>query len=332
MRHDLVHGGSLDKMRAAFPNASGPWIDLSTGINPWPYPVPDVSPDTLNALPTRDAYQQCRAAMASVIGVPADTLALAPGSELLIRMLPQIISPKRVAVLTPTYGDHAQVWRTAGCDVLETTSPLSLSSDVDAVAICNPNNPDGRLFQPDELEAARAKLAERGGWLIVDEAYTDLAPELSLARHAGAPGLIVLRSFGKFYGLAGLRLGAIIASEDILRPISNLLGVWPVSGLALDIGKRAYQDTSWQVSTRARLDDARRRLDEILVGTGIKEVHGTNLFRFVECEDAHLIWRRLAERGIYVRRFSWSNQHLRFGLIANEAAETRLLEALSLSV
>ncbi|HCX09736.1 MAG TPA: threonine-phosphate decarboxylase, partial [Hyphomonas sp.] len=95
---------------------------------------------------------------------------------------------------------------------------------------------------------------------------------------------------------------------------------------------RAYQDTSWQVSTRARLDDARRRLDEILVGTGIKEIHGTNLFRFVECEDAHLIWRRLAERGIYVRRFSWSNQHLRFGLIANEAAETRLLEALSLSV
>lgn len=329
MRHDLVHGGSLDKMRAAFPDASEPWIDLSTGINPWPYPVPDVSPDMLNALPTHDAYQQCRAAMASVIGAPSDTLALAPGSELLIRLLPQIISPRHVAVLTPTYGDHVQVWRTAGCDVMETTAPLSRTHDADAVIICNPNNPDGRLFNPDELDTARAELAERGGWLIVDEAYADLAPELSLARHAGAPGLIVLRSFGKFYGLAGLRLGAIIAPEDILRRVSNLLGVWPVSGLALGIGKRAYQDTSWQVSTRARLDDARKRLDEILMGTGITEIHGTSLFRFVGCDNAHLIWRRLAERGIYVRRFSWSNQHLRFGLVANETAEMRLREALS---
>lgn len=329
MMDDLRHGGSLDRMRAAFPDAPEPWIDLSTGINPWPYPVQPVRPDTLQALPTHAAQVRCRDAMAASIGAPAEALQLAPGSELLIRLLPRIISPRRVAVLQPSYGDHAQVWRAAGCDVIETDAPLASAESVDAVVLCNPNNPDGRVFDPEELEMARATLAARGGWLIVDEAYASLSPDISMAGRGGADGLIILRSFGKFFGLAGVRLGALIAPDDILRAMSDLLGAWPVSGPALDLGALGYADAAWQAGTRQRLNAGRQTLDRILLSGGFSNILGTNLFRFAECDDAHGRWRRLAEAGIYVRRFAWSDRHLRFGLPGTRAAEIRLKSALS---
>ena len=331
MKNDLLHGGSLDHMREAFPGAPEPWIDLSTGINPWPYPVPHFPSDTLQHLPTEAAYNHCRTAMANALGARPDTLALAPGSELLIRLLPRIIAPNCVVVLQPSYGDHAQVWRAAGCEVIETHDPLSRAKTADAVVLCNPNNPDGRLFDPSELNALRQELAHRGSWLIVDEAYADLAPEFSLAQYGGEPGLIVLRSFGKFFGLAGLRLGAILAPDNILKEMRDLLGVWPVSGLALEVGAQAYSDHAWQADTRKKLEEARKRLDGILRDGGFRNIQGTDLFRFVACEDAHGVWRQLAEAGIYVRRFPWSKEHLRFGLPADETAEARLRAALSLS-
>ena len=255
MKNDLLHGGSLDHMREAFPGAPEPWIDLSTGINPWPYPVPHFPSDTLQHLPTEAAYNHCRTAMANALGARPDTLALAPGSELLIRLLPRIIAPNCVVVLQPSYGDHAQVWRAAGCEVIETHDPLSRAKTADAVVLCNPNNPDGRLFDPSELNALRRELAKRGGWLIVDEAYAELTSDLRLAQYGGEPGLIVLRSFGKFFGLAGLCLGAIFAPDKILAEMTNLLGVWPVSGLALEVGAQAYADRAWQADMRKRLEE-----------------------------------------------------------------------------
>ncbi|WP_339680661.1 threonine-phosphate decarboxylase CobD [uncultured Hyphomonas sp.] len=329
MKDDLLHGGSLDRMREAFPYAPKPWVDLSTGINPWPYPVSPFPSDTLQHLPTQTAYHHCQSVMANAIGASSDTLVLAPGSELLIRLLPRIISPRRVVVLQPSYGDHAQVWRAAGREVIETHDPMSLANTADAVVLCNPNNPDGRLFDPSELKALRRELAKRGGWLIVDEAYAELTPDLSLAQYGGEPGLIVLRSFGKFFGLAGLRLGAMFAPDKILAEMTNLLGVWPVSGLALEVGAQAYADHAWQADMRNRLEEGRKRLDLILREVGFRHVQGTNLFRFVSCEDAHGVWQQLAKAGIYVRRFPWSEEHLRFGLPADEAAEARLRAALS---
>jgi cobalamin biosynthesis protein CobC len=327
---DLVHGGSLDWMRTAFPDAPGPWIDLSTGINPWPYPVTPFRTGALERLPTQADYERCRVAMATSIGAPVDSLTLAPGSELLIRLLPRIISPKRVAVLRPGYGDHAQAWHAAGCDVIETSDPLAHINQVDAIVVCNPNNPDGRVFDPHELNFARSELAKHGGWLIVDEAYADLIPQQSLAKHAGADGLIMLHSFGKFYGLAGVRLGAITAPVRVRRGMNELLGTWPVSGMALELGAHAFGDTVWQTEMRHTLEDARKSLDKILLSGGFQNIQGTDLFRLVECDDAHGRWRELAEAGIYVRRFSCSGRHLRFGLPRTEADADRLRIALTL--
>lgn len=331
MRRDWTHGGAIDRMQAQFPDAPSPWIDLSTGINPWPYRDPDHDQAVFNRLPTRAAYDACRDAMAAAIGAPPESLCLAPGSELLIRTLPRLLSPSRVAVLSPTYGDHAEVWRAAKCEVLEREDPLACAEEVDMIVLCNPNNPDGQTFAPDALRTALAILAQKRGWLIVDEAYADLRPNLSLAAAGGTDGLIILRSFGKFYGLAGLRLGAMIAPPRLCEQMTDQLGAWPVSSGALEIGARAYRDIGWQSRTRATLTEMRILLDQVLTTHGIEIVGGTDLFRLVRPGDAPALWQRLAEAGIYVRRFDALPGHLRIGLPANEIQLARLNEALSLS-
>lgn len=330
MTGDLIHGGAIDQMRTAFPNAPEPWIDLSTGINPWPYPHIDLSPASLADLPTKAMYDACREAMGSALGAAPETLLLSPGSELLIRLLPDIIRPRRIAVLSPTYGDHVAAWKTAGAEVIQTQDPLSYSGRVDAIVLCHPNNPDGRLFDLGALETARQTLAARGGWLIIDEAYADLIPSLSFAPKGGADGLIILRSFGKFFGLAGVRLGAMLAPNTVRKAMAERLGIWPVSGAALEIGARGYADTDWQTQTRKRLSVTARELDVALKAAGLNLVGGTDLFRLVETNDAHAVFRYLANAGLYVRRFNWSETHLRIGLPATPAAPTRLLNALSL--
>ena len=330
MSGDLIHGGALDVMRAMFPHAPEPWMDLSTGINPWPYPYVDPALEKLAHLPLQAEFTACRDAMAASIGAPSQSVLLAPGSELLIRLLPDLLHLKRVAILSPTYGDHATAWTRVGAEILHHPNPLSLAGSVEAVIVTQPNNPDGRVFDRTELERARETLAKRKGWLIVDEAYADLAPELSLAPRAGTPGLIVLRSFGKFFGLAGLRLGALLAPADIQAAMADRLGAWPISGLALDIGAHAYADFDWQTRMRQQLRGASFRLKETLVRGGLSVIGGTGLFQYISTSNADRVFEHLAERGIYVRRFEGSKTHLRVGLPASPEGERRLAEALSL--
>ncbi|MEM9572546.1 MAG: threonine-phosphate decarboxylase CobD [Pseudomonadota bacterium] len=330
MTKDLLHGGALDVVRAAFPDAPEPWIDLSTGINPWPYPDSHVSPEVLAHLPTQADQAACRAAMAAAIGASPHSILLAPGSELLIRLLPDCLPARRVAILSPTYGDHADAWARSGTDIVRSEHPLEAAAEVDAVVVTHPNNPDGRRFDLEALEQARRTLTARGGYLIIDEAYADLHPEQSLASHAGADGLIILRSFGKFFGLAGVRLGATLAPANVRERLAARLGVWPVSGAALEIGTRAYADTAWQTETRHRLAAAAARLDAVFSRAGLPPCGGTDLFRYIEVADAHEAFAHFARLGIYVRRFEWSKRHLRIGLPATQVAETRLAEALNL--
>lgn len=325
------HGGALDLMRTRFPQAPEPWIDLSTGINPWPYPLDSPQPETLQRLPTATATATCRDAMAEAFGAPVESVLPIPGSELLIRLLPTLLRPRRgtrVAITRPTFADHAEVWRAAGCQVIETSDPLDALTSTDLVVLCNPNNPDGRVWSPDRLEVARTVLSERGGWLIVDEAYADVRPDLSMAAGGGRAGLILLRSFGKFFGLPGLRLGSLIAPQDTLKIGRQCLGIWSVSGPALAAGAQAYRDHGWQQDTRHRLATARARLDAVLNSAGLRVAGGVDLFRFVEVDDAGSVWLRLAKCGISVRRFDWSRNRLRIGLPPDAEAEARLAQAL----
>ncbi|MEM7781092.1 MAG: threonine-phosphate decarboxylase CobD [Pseudomonadota bacterium] len=323
------HGGQIDAMATAFPDAPLPWIDLSTGINPFAYPLPPIPTEAWARLPTAADRERCEAAMAAAFGCERAHCRAVPGTELVIRQLPRILKVKRVALRGRSYADHIESWRAAGAKVISVDDPLEHVGAVDAVVLVNPNNPDGKRWSLDRIEATRAKLASRGGWVIVDEAYADLDPALSMAAMAGREGLIILRSFGKFFGLAGIRLGAVLAAPSTLSDLADQLGEWDVSGPAQSLGASAYADLEWQNATRLKLRTARDDLSKLLASAGIEEVGGTDLFRFVRVRDAAALWEALASKGIAVRRFHSDDHHLRIGLPDTDGL-CRLAEALSL--
>ncbi|MEM9387049.1 MAG: threonine-phosphate decarboxylase CobD [Pseudomonadota bacterium] len=329
-----MHGGALDIVRASFPDAPTPWVDLSTGINPWPWPVPPIPEASLHHLPRREAFDACREAMASAFGAPVDSVLPVPGSELIIRLLPSALgaSSRQICLGRATYADHAIAWRAAGAAIREVDDPLSADPDEDVV-ICNPNNPTGQTWEPAALEAAWAAREGTDRWLIIDEAYADLTPTRSLAPSGGRDGLVILRSFGKFFGLAGVRLGALIAPGPVIKAVEQLLGQWAVAGPALWLGTRAYADRGWQEQTRQRLQQGQETLDHALheaaTAYQLTIEGGTALFRYVRVRDAHALWFALARSGVYVRRFRWSPHHLRIGLPSDTQGLERLREAVT---
>lgn len=327
MSDDLRHGGALDRLRLRFPSAPEPWLDLSTGINPWPFPAPPLHELGLSHLPRAADADVTRRAMAACWACDRQRIVLTPGTELGIALLPRIRPAGRVAVVSPTYGDHARAWTASGGAVSEVPDLPSAESPFDVVVVVNPNNPDGRRHAPPRLLALADAMAGRGGHLVVDEAYGDTEPALSVAPHAGHPGLIVLRSFGKFFGLPGVRLGAVLGPPSLVGSLGDLLGSWAVSGPALALGTRAYADRSWQAKTRQRLAAEAAALDRVLEQQDRRIVGGTTLFRLVRCPDAHALWHHLARAGIATRRFDWDHTILRVGLPPSSEARARLRQA-----
>jgi cobalamin biosynthetic protein CobC len=255
----------------------------------------------------------------------------APGTQILIETLPRLLAPSRVAVLGPTYAEHAAAWARAGHAVAEVAGVDALGEARVAV-IVDPNNPDGRTHPLAERRALAAALGQRGGLLIADEAFADLEPVESLCPHVSAPdlapGLVVLRSFGKTYGLAGLRLGFAIADPATAARIAAALGPWAVSGPALAIGRAALSDAAWRAqAARDRAADA-ARLDRMIARAGGQIVGGTSLFRTADFPDGPDLYRRLAASGIAVRRFAERPERLRFGLPPDKAGWCRLSRVL----
>ena len=328
----LLHGGDLTAARARYPQAPTPWVDLSTGISPWPYPIPDLPPEVWSRLPEPAAVAGLARIAGDAYGLSAGARAVpAPGTQALIQLLPRLRPTGTVAVVGPTYAEHAHCWRQAGHDVV---AALDLASAVGAspavVVVTNPNNPDGRVVPPEDLIAAAASLAGRGGWLVVDEAFADLMPAVSVAGAADQPGLIVLRSFGKTYGLAGLRLGVLLAAEALAALVDAALGPWVVSGPAIAVGGAALADRTWLDRTRQRAEAAAARLDGVLAAAGISVLGGTPLFRLAQCPGGAAPWvARLGRAGLHVRAFPEQPDQLRFGLPGPEADWRRLVDALA---
>ncbi len=325
----LSHGGHLGAARRLFPGAPEPWLDLSTGINPVAYPMPPLPPDCLTRLPEPEAVTRLEGAAAAAYGVsdPACVVA-APGTQILINLLPRLWALPDIAILGPTYAEHAHAWALAGSRVRAVTDFPALDSSAGA-ALCNPNNPDGRRTAPAELIALADRIAARDGLLVVDEAFMDLeGPGLSLAGALPHPALIVLRSFGKTHGLAGLRLGFALAAPDRADAIRAALGPWAVSGPAIAAGMAALADRRWRDATAARLASDVAVLDALLTEAGMTVIGGTNLFRLAETERAEEVFSRLGRAGIMARRFEDQPHWLRFGLPANETEFSRLRAAL----
>lgn len=326
----LVHGGRLEAARRAFPGAPKPFVDLSTGINPVAYKVPALDPAVFARLPEPEAVAALQAAAANAYGAadPAMVVA-APGTQSLIQILPRLFAPARVGVVGPTYAEHEAAWRGAGHDVRELAWPEREAPDRDIVVLCNPNNPDGRRIEPSDLRARAESLGRSGGLLVVDEAFADFEPPgFSLAPVLPREGLVVLRSLGKAYGLAGLRLGFALASAPIAARLRAAIGPWAVSGPAIAIGTLALGDAAWREAAGRRLARDAARLDALLSDSGLDVLGGTSLFRLARHPFASALFDRLGHAGLLVRRFADHPEWLRFGLPDGDATFDRLRDAL----
>jgi len=316
------HGGDLGRAIARFGGTPADWIDLSTGINRLPWPVPPLPADAWRALPTATATAAAVEAARTAWGVRGPALALA-GAQAAIQLLPRLAPPGRAGILAPTYNEFAAAFAAEGWRVEEVAAPDRLAG-CEAAVVVNPNNPDGRRLEPSALVA----LAGKVGLLIVDESFADPHPEVSLAG-AELPGnLLVLRSFGKFHGLAGVRLGFVLGAADLLAALARRAGPWPVSGPALALGAAALADADWRDRTIARLARDAARLDAMAAAAGWSCLGGTSLFRLYDTGDAAAAQARLARARIWSRVFPYSPSWLRLGLPGPEAEWTRLTSAL----
>jgi cobalamin biosynthetic protein CobC len=324
----LEHGGDLARASKEYGIPREDWLDLSTGVNPLGYPVPAVPaqgwlrlPDDSNPLLLRTASDYYQ----------ADWLLPVAGSQAAIRALPRLRPRSQVLVSALTYNEHAHAWQRGG-HAVQTVRVREFDaqlSQTDVLIVCNPNNPTGERIEPGQLLDWCAALAARGGWLIVDEAFIDTIPEASLTSLATRPGLIVLRSLGKFFGLAGARVGFVFASADLRRALEDELGPWTVSGLAQFAACAALSDRSWQAQTRDALVKAGQRLNTLLARAGVA-AKGTALFQWWQGEHADELHRELARKAILTRRFRDAEPNgIRFGLPGIEKEWQRLEQALN---
>ncbi len=307
------HGGGLMTAAAAFPDAPLPWLDLSTGINPEPWRGQRATDEALNRLPDPAALIQLEAVAAAAFGAAPERTAAVAGAEAAIRLLPLLLGVRAVEVVGPTYGAHAEAWRAAGVATRLIAPDQAAASQAGVLVIVNPNNPDGRLIGRADLAAMARARSKAGRWLVVDESFIECAPDDSVSDLA-EPGLIVLRSFGKFYGLAGVRLGFMLAAPELIRRLRALQGDWPVGADALALGCGAYADVAWRRNTQATLVQRAERLDVMLTQAEFEIIGGTSLFRMTRTPLADPWFRHLCRAGILTRPFDHTPDALRFGV------------------
>jgi len=322
----LEHGGRLLRAASEYGIPAEDWLDLSTGISPFAWPVPPLPPSVWQRLPEDDdgLTEAARAYYGHASLLPV------AGSQAAIQALPALRARSRVGVLDPGYAEHAHAWQRAGHKVerVDAEALFARAARYDVIVLIHPNNPGGERFELDALLALHATLARRGGWLVVDEAFIDATPAHSLCAVHALPGLIVLRSVGKFFGLAGARAGFVCAEPALLVALRERLGPWTLSGPARHVLKLALADTAWQATQRERLHTASAQLSTLLARHGLAPDAGCAFFQWLRDERAPALQRALARQGVLVRRFEQPHS-LRFGLPGDAAAFARLEAALA---
>ncbi|MFK3680284.1 threonine-phosphate decarboxylase CobD [Pseudomonas sp. NPDC088890] len=321
----LEHGGRLQRAVRHYGIAREQWLDLSSGIAPWSYPIPPIPIEAWARLPeTEDGLEQ---AARRYYG--AEHLLAVAGSQAAIQALPHLRAAGRVGVLGPCYAEHPYAWQRAGHQLVELDDEqVEQALDrLQVLLLVNPNNPTGRTVPRERLLDWHARLARRGGWLVVDEAFMDNTPEHSVVDCAERAGLIVLRSFGKFFGLAGVRLGFVMAEPSLLLRLAELLGPWTVAGPTRVLGQACLADEQAHVAQIVSCRQASQRLASLLNDAGLTPSGGCDLFQYIRGEQAARLHDFLAQRGILVRLFEHPAA-VRLGLPASAADEQRLRLAL----
>jgi cobalamin biosynthetic protein CobC len=323
----LEHGGQLYKAAQKYQIPLHEWLDLSTGINPLGWMIEHMLPNHVWAqLPQEDdglvqvasSYYQ------------TDSLLATAGSQAAIQALPMLRDRSTVAIVTPSYAEHAHAWQQSNHKVLliDANQIDNIIEQADVLVMINPNNPTGTHYEQQQLLRWQQILAAKSGWLIIDEAFIDATPEYSLIEHCPKAGLIILRSLGKFFGLAGLRVGFVYAEQAILNRLATHLGPWPIAHASRYIAKQALADTKWQRQTQQQLHQQSIRLQQLLSAFDLEPSGSCALFQWVKTSNAASIHRQLAKQGILTRYFDKPSS-LRFGLAKTEQDWNRLQTALS---
>jgi cobalamin biosynthetic protein CobC len=305
MSNTRDHGGGLDAAVAQFGGTRDDWLDLSTGINAIPYPIPDIPDNFWHALPDSHAQNTLLNAARGFWNVPATANIIATsGVSQLIAMIPSLLPSNRVEIIGPTYNEHAAAFVADGWNVGETGNVR---------VVVHPNNPDGRLHQITTQETQDTDLT------IIDESFCEVTPTETLIELAREPNVIILKGLGKFWGLAGLRLGFAIGAPELIRKLTDRIGPWAISGPAQFIGNAALRDQSWAKDTRKRLKADTARLDNLMAQHGAEIIGGTHLFRLYDTDNAVDFQHRLAKQFVWTRVFPYSSKWLRLGLPGTDA-------------
>lgn len=329
----IEHGGALDRTVAHFGGARSDWIDLSTGINPEVFPLPEIGPELWNRLPDEALLASAIRAARTYYGAGHQAgIVAAPGTQALIQILPDLMGKGNVAILGPTYQEHERTFHQAGWTVSNCANIDAIPETAKVAVVVNPNNPDGRIVPLESLLDLARHMHDRGGFLIVDEAFADSHSEISIAAHTGMDGLIVLKSFGKFFGLAGLRLGFALAAPDVAQMLEARLGPWAVSSPALAIATHAFSDRARLADYAARLHARRAMLADALSKAGLAEIGGTMLFALIKFEQAGQLHEALCKQHVLTRKFDYAPQWLRFGLPLDENAADVLRHRLNMAL
>lgn len=327
---EVKHGGGLAEAAARYGGSPADWLDLSTGINPVPAALPDLSSAVWARLPDRDLMDDARAAAARFYATSGCCLPLpAPGTQAAIQRLPALAGNRGdAAILGHTYGEYAHVFARAGLrvDIIDRLSGVSDRHRI--VVVVNPNNPDGRIVARDDLLALADRMAARSGFLVVDEAFADANPVESLAADAGGDGLIVFRSFGKFFGLAGLRLGFVLASPSTAERFAQAFGPWAVSGPALAAAAALMRDEAGISRLKRSIAERGGAMRAVLHRAKLTIRGETPLFFLVEHSRAGALRAALCNERILVRAFDYAPDWLRIGLSPDPAADRRFEDAL----
>ncbi|MBN9670438.1 threonine-phosphate decarboxylase CobD [Roseibium aggregatum] len=327
----MEHGGDLTLAMERFGGNREDWLDLSTGINPHSYPLKGTLPGHVwSDLPSRSSEEKLLSAARQAYRIPSQLgLVAAPGTQILISLLPSILPEGSVALASPSYASHKAVWDRENRPPTELSSVYALPADARIVVLVNPNNPDGRLIDVKSLLEIARTVTDRGGFLVLDEAFADVVPGSSLLPHLKDENVVVLRSFGKFFGLGGLRLGFLAGPHSVTHRLSALLESWCLSGPALEIGTAALRDTVWQEGMVRQLADEMADLSLVLSEHHLSIFGGTTLFALAASREAGALHEALARRRIWTRIFDYAPTWMRFGLPGGADNLDRLSAALA---
>ncbi|MFA7414924.1 MAG: threonine-phosphate decarboxylase CobD [Rhizobium sp.] len=328
MKTAIVHGGGISAAAARYGGRVEDWLDLSTGLNPCPPAIPLIAPEVWHRLPDRHLEHSARLAArdfyrsGTILPLPV------PGTQSAIQLLPRLVDPgRRAAILSPTYGEYARVFAHNGYTVDAIGDLSQVGPEHGLAVVVNPNNPDGRTQSRAELKAIAERLARQGGLLIVDEAFADCTPETTVAGLVEeTPGLVVFRSFGKFFGMAGVRLGFVVAQGHVLERMADWLGPWAVSGPALAMAASLMSEDP--NGLREQINERRTALGQVLSNAGLMVAGGSSLFALVENPRASDLHEHLCRQHILTRKFDYAPAWLRIGLAPDATAEGRLAQAL----